>query len=108
MHVFLITCIQRCFLFLVTWLTYRAFHLEGNSLPMITSLQAMISVAADMLPLPGGMGVSENLFLEIFQPVFGEQLVLPGMIVSRGIGYYTQLLASGIVTVLAAIFTREK
>lgn len=107
-HVFLITLVQRFLLFLVTWFTYKSFDLSGHSLIGITGLQAMISVATDMLPLPGGMGVSENLFLEIFQPIFGEALVLPGMIISRGISYYTQLIISAIMTVAASLIIGER
>ena len=107
-RVFLITLAQRTILFLVTWFTYRAFHLSGRSLPMIVTLQAMIAVAADMLPLPGGMGVSENLFLQIFQPIFGEALVLPGMVISRGISYYTQLILSAGMTVAASFIIKDK
>ena len=107
-HVFLITLLQRTVLFFVAWLTYRAFDLSGHSLPLIVTLQAMISVAADMLPLPGGMGVSENLFLEIFQPIFGEALVLPGMMLSRGISYYTQLLISAVMTIASSFIIKEK
>ena len=107
-RVFLFTLLQRFFLFLVTWLTYRAFSLSGHSMMVIVTLQAMISVAADMLPLPGGMGVSENLFLEIFQPIFGEAFLLPGMILSRGISYYTQLLISAAMTIAASFLLTEK
>lgn len=107
-HVFLITLLQRIVLFAVTWFAYRAFSLEGHSLPLIVSLQAMIAVAVDMLPLPGGMGISENLFLSVFEGVFGEDLVLPGMVISRGVSYYTQLLISAIMTVVAMVIFREK
>ena len=107
-HVFLITLLQRCILFFITWLTYRAFGLSGHSMPLIVNLQAMISVAADMLPLPGGMGISENLFLDIFLPIFGEDFVLPGMMVSRGISYYTQLLISGVMTIAASLILKGK
>ena len=107
-NVFLITLVQRCILFLVTWFTYRAFHLSAQALPVIVLLQAMISVAADMLPLPGGMGVSENLFLIIFDSVFGGNLVLAGMVISRGISYYTQLLISALMTVAASFIIKEK
>lgn len=106
--VFLLTFAQRCLLFLVTWFTYKAFHLSGESLVTILFLQAMISVIVDMLPLPGGMGISENLFLSIFLPVFGSELVLPGMVVSRGISYYTQLLLSAVMTVAASFIIRKK
>lgn len=108
LHEFLITFVQRCCLFSVVWFTYRAFGLSGqNAITMIT-LQAMISVAVDMLPLPGGMGISETMFQSIFLPVFGPDLVLPGMIVCRGISYYTQLLISGVMTGVSAIVFRNK
>ena len=107
-NVFLITLLQRFCLFSVVWLTYLAFGLSGeNALAMIL-LQAMISVAVDMLPLPGGMGISETMFLAIFSPAFGPELVLPGMIVCRGISYYTQLVISGVMTGVSQFFFREK
>lgn len=106
--IFIIALLQRLSLFLVTWFTYRSFSLSGSSLPLITGLQAMISMAADVLPLPGGMGVSENMFLEIFPAIFGEDLVLPGMMISRGISYYTQLVISAIMTVCAHILLMRR
>lgn len=106
-NVFLITLVQRFLLFFVTWLTYRSFDLSGHGMGLIVSLQAMISVAADMLPLPGGMGVSENLFLDIFHSIFGEDLVLPGMMISRGISFYTQLIISAVMTVAASFLIKE-
>lgn len=110
-NVLVLTFVQRCILFFVTWLTYCSFGLngaDGASMPLVVSLQAMIAVAADMLPLPGGMGACETLFMEIFQPIFGENLVLPGMVISRGVSYYTQLLICGIMTVVASFVIRDK
>ncbi len=60
-----------------------------------------------MLPLPGGMGVSEALFAKAFGTVFGG-LVLPGMVLSRGIGHYFQLILCGCVTMLALALTNRK
>ena len=102
-RVFLITVFQRMSLFLVTWFTYKSFGLHGHSLGQIVFLQAMISVAADMLPLPGGMGISEAMFLDIFGGIFGSALLLPAMVISRGISYYTQLVLCGLVTAAAAM-----
>lgn len=107
-QVFLITLVQRFCLFSVIWFTYRAFGLSGQSAVTMILLQAMISVAVDMLPLPGGMGISETLFLAIFQGAFGPELVLPGMIVCRGISYYTQLLISGVMTGAAHLVFQKK
>lgn len=99
--VFLITVFQRTALFLATYFVYRAFGLHEHSLALVTMLQAVISVSVDMLPLPGGMGISEKLFSVIFLPVFGEGLLIPGMILSRGLGYYTELLLSALLTIAA-------
>ena len=105
-NAFFITVVQRLILFFVTYLTYRAFGLHREPAWVIVALQGMISVAVDMLPLPGGMGISETLFLIIFQPIFGEILLLPAMILSRGISYYSQLLISAVMTVAAHFIIR--
>lgn len=101
-NVLIITIAQRVLLFYITYLTYRSFGLNEANFITIVVLQGMISVAVDMLPLPGGMGVSEKLFLSIFTPIFGA-VTLPAMIVSRGLSYYTQLILSAMFTVVAFI-----
>lgn len=106
-NVFLITFAQRTILFAVTYLAYRSFGLSGVNPAKLIALQAMISVAADMLPIPGGMGITESLFLRIFSPICTQTLALPVMIVSRGISYYTQLLISAVFTGVS-VFAIEK
>lgn len=96
-----ITFAQRFALFLSTYFVYLAFGLSDYAVGTIVMLQAVISISVDMLPLPGGMGISEKLFLTIFVPVFGAQLVLPGMVLSRALSYYTELLLSALLTILA-------
>ncbi|MCI6858779.1 MAG: flippase-like domain-containing protein [Eubacterium sp.] len=105
--ILLITFIQRFALFSVTWFVYRAFHLQGTGVFSVILLQAVISVSVDMLPLPGGMGISETLFLKIFHPVFGN-LLLPGLVLSRGLGYYGELLISAFFTVIAQLTIGNK
>lgn len=101
--VILITFIQRLALFAVTWTVYRAFRLEGTPVWDIVLLQAVISVSVDMLPLPGGMGISESLFLKIFTTVFAS-VTLPAMVLSRGLGYYSQLIISALFTIVAQLY----
>ena len=97
-----ITFVQRMAMFAVTWFVYKAFSLSGTGFWTVLFLQAVISVSVDMLPLPGGMGISETLFLTIFTPVFGT-LLLPGMVLSRGLGYYGELLISALFTIVAQL-----
>ena len=101
--VFLITLVQRIALFTVTYFVYRAFGLSDYGLVDIVVLQSIISIAVDMLPLPGGIGASENLFLLIFKNIFKGSLIMPGMLLSRGISYYGLLIISAIVTIVVQI-----
>lgn len=106
-NVVLITLAQRITLFMVTYLTYRSFGFNRLGLVTIVILQGMISVAVDMLPLPGGMGISENLFPLIFTPILGK-VTLSAMIVSRGLSYYTELIMSALLTATAYLVIGRK
>lgn len=107
-RVFGITFVQRSLLFFVTYLAYRSFGLSTASVPTVITLQAMISVAVEMLPLPGGMGITESLFLKIFGPICAPGTTLPVLIVSRGISYYVQLLISTLFTILSPFIIGKK
>nr|WP_304955157.1 lysylphosphatidylglycerol synthase transmembrane domain-containing protein [uncultured Acetatifactor sp.] len=102
-RVIFVTFVQRMALFAVTWTVYQAFGMRGTSVWDVVFLQAVISVSVDMLPLPGGMGISEALFMNIFAPVFGTVL-LPAMVLSRGMGYYGELLISAFFTIAAQLY----
>lgn len=101
-----VTIVRRTLLFSITWCMYKALGLSGTGWFTVVLMQAAVSISADMLPLPGGMGVSEALFLKVFGGVFGG-MVLPGMILSRGIGHYAQLIFSGLFTMIAAVSVRR-
>ena len=88
----LLTFLQRFCLFFVTYCVYRAFGLSGTPLMRIILMQATISICVDMLPIPGGVGVTEALFGKVFSSVFSQATMLPALTLSRGISYYVQLL----------------
>lgn len=97
-----LSVLQRFFLFTVTYVVYRSMGFHEVGAAKIIILQAAISVAVDMLPLPGGLGISEHLYLKIFTPIFGSDfLVTASMAMSRGYSYYALLLISGIVALIA-------
>lgn len=104
-NVFMITVVQRFLLFSVTYWVYRSLGLTGYGFWTITLLQSFISVSVDMLPLPGGMGISETLYIQIFEKVFGG-LLLPSMLLSRGISYYGQMLISAVMSFAAHLVIR--
>jgi hypothetical protein len=58
-----------------------------------------------MLPLPGAAGVTEGCFLYMFSGLFGEELVKPALLLSRGLTFYAVLVVGGIVTLATHILS---
>ena len=109
-NVFLITAAQRICLFGITWIVYRAYGLNSTRFIDILTLQILIGVAVEMLPLPGAAGISEGCFLLAFTDIFGVELVKPALLISRGLSFYLILLLGVIVTFAVHIINlkREK
>lgn len=103
-----VTLIQRLIHFSITYLIYRGLGLSALGIVDVIALQCVISIAVDMLPLPGGMGISEGLFLSIFRKIFTGGLLYPAMLLSRGISYYALLLISAVMTCVAQITIKRK
>lgn len=107
-HVFLLTAAQRICLFSVTWIVYRAYGMDQARFVDILTLQIMIGVAVEMLPLPGAAGISEGCFLLAFTEIFGMKLVKPALLISRGLTFYLILLVGGAVTFVTHIIGMRK
>ena len=103
LNVMLITIVQRFLLFSVTYLVFLSFDITSLDLFQTSMLQGSISLAADMLPLPGGVGISEHLFAVIFGPVCGTELTIPAMIISRGLSFYAQLFVCAVMSLVAHV-----
>lgn len=100
--VFAITMVQRTLLFFVCFLAIRSLGLVVPPVTVIV-LQAMIALGTDLLPLPGGMGANEAMFMGLFSGVVGAEYGLPVLVISRGISYYAQLLLSAVFTIVATM-----
>ncbi len=107
-NVFLITAVQRIFLFSITWIVYRAYGLNSTRFIDILTIQIMIGVAVEMLPLPGAAGISEGCFLLAFTEIFGTELVKPALLISRGLTYYLILILGAVVTLTVHIINIKK
>ena len=107
----LITFIQRLAMFSIAYVVYRAFGFNEHSYIELVVIQLAIAIAIDSLPLPGGIGASEAMLILIYDKIFGENLSIPAMLVTRGLSYYLCLLISGIVVLgnhLRVTFNRSK
>lgn len=92
-NVCLFTLLQRCSVFILTWIVYRGFALEGADAVTVALLQASVYIAVDMLPVPGAQGITELMYRNIFAGIFTGGYLMPSLYVTRGISFYFPLLA---------------
>lgn len=71
-------------------------------------LQAFIILGYNSLPLPGGIGAFEYLYMKIFKLYMLESTVVITMMVSRGISFYFSIFASGAYTIVYHILQLRK
>ena len=90
----LFTLVQRASVFVLTWIIYLGFSLEGTDGLSIMLLQATVYIAVDMLPVPGAQGITEMMYRSVFGSIFKGQYLMPSLYVTRGINFYFVLLVS--------------
>ena len=99
--IFIVCCctlLQRCSVFILTWIIYCGFSLEGSDIVTVVLLQASVYIATDMLPIPGAQGITELMYRNIFGVIFTGKYLMPSLYVTRGISFYFLLLAGLAVT----------
>lgn len=105
--IFLLSFVQRFVLYTSTYFVYKALGLGGTGWFHIVIFQAIISLCVDMLPIPGGVGVSEYIFTMIFSGIFTGGTLIPGLVLSRGIAYYVQLIICAVIAVFTHLHFRH-
>ena len=97
-NVCLFTFLQRCSVFILTWIIYRGFGLEGADALTVSLLQASVYIAVDMLPVPGAQGITELMYRNIFGTIYTGGYLMPSLYVTRGISFYFLLFVGMAVT----------
>ena len=98
--VLFVTFLQRCSVFLLTYMVYLGFGESKTPMLTVLILQASVYIAVDMLPLPGAQGITELMYRTVFATVFSGNYLIPSMLVSRGLNFYFLLLVSLFVVVI--------
>lgn len=93
---FLVLVLQRISLLVITYFVYKSFGLKGTSLFQILAIQIVLSLSVEMMPLPGAVGISESVFILLYDAVFGKLLVYPALLLTRGINFYLPFMVSTI------------
>ncbi len=95
--VLLFNIIQRASQMLVTCFVCMAGR---NDVPFLEILvmQAYVTLGYNFIPLPGGVGAFEFLYLHIFILRYDKAFILVAMMITRVISYYISMALSGVFT----------
>ncbi|WP_343208953.1 lysylphosphatidylglycerol synthase transmembrane domain-containing protein [Anaerolentibacter hominis] len=99
-RIFFLTLVQRVALFSVSYLIYRSFGLSSTGYFDFLAIQVIIAIAVDSLPLPGGVGISEAIFLILYKGIYSASMLVSAMILSRGISYYFYLVLTAGISII--------
>lgn len=91
------TFVQRCSLFVLTYFIYCGMGLQGANPFTVITLQAVVYIAVDMLPLPGSQGITEVMYAAVFKNIFLGSSLTVSMCVTRGINFYFLFIVSAMV-----------
>ena len=106
LRMLLLTLCQRLAYFSITWCVAKALGVQNCSWLGITSIQVVLSLAVDLIPIPGTAGVNEYVFMDLQDKMFGSDLVKAGVLLNRGITFFLLLVITGLVTFGATLWLR--
>lgn len=99
-RVFIYNLIQRIAFFSVAYFVYLSLGNTHVSFMGLIVVQVIIAIAVDSLPFPGGVGISEKMMLMLFEMVYLKELIVPAMLITRGLSFYFCLIFTMIIVIV--------
>jgi len=98
LQLYAIVALQLTAYFSIPFFVYLSFGFHGYHWSDFVAMQSMVQLSAASLPLPGSVGASENAFFKLYQYVYTPDLIMPGLLLSRGVSFYFYLIVSGLAS----------
>ena len=64
------------------------------------TMQSLVVLGYNCIPLPGGTGIYEFLYMKIYNAFIPSSFIVISMMCTRLISYYLSLVISGIYTII--------
>ena len=94
---FIVTFIQRLLMFSIIYVVYRSLGYNAYNYFELLIIQVSVQIAIEVLPIPGGVGLSEGMLHNIFILLFSAELADTGMLLTRTFSFYVPLIICGLV-----------
>ena len=101
------------------FLAFREVYPELNNMTYfdLISIQIIIALSVDSLPLPGGVGISEFLYIFLYGQIYvtavvgiydTEAIVASAMLFTRAISFYVPVILTCVIFIIKHIITIRK
>lgn len=75
----------------------------------VFALQSFVLVGYTSLPVPGGVGAFEYLYLNVYGVIYADtEIILSAMMVMRTVSYYLSIVVTGIITLSYHIYIKRR
>lgn len=81
--------------FAISYMAYLSFGLDPSAWFNVIIAQALIYITVDSLPLPGGVGATEKLFLVVYSLTYTTAMITPAVLLTRLINYVFAIVFGG-------------
>ena len=105
---FIVTFIQRLMLFSIAYVVYKALGFSKYNYLDLLTIQVSVQTAIEVVPLPGGACLSENMIHDMFTKIFNSGLADVGMLLTRTFSFYIPLLTSGLIVLIYTTISKRK
>ena len=101
------------------FLAFREVYPELNNMTYfdLISIQIIIALSVDSLPLPGGVGISEFLYIFLYGQIYvtavagiydTEAIVASAMLFTRAISFYLPVIITCLIFIIKHVLTMRK
>lgn len=104
---FLIIFVQRVLMFSIAYVVYRSLGFGAYSYFDLLTIQISVQLAIEVMPLPGGAWLSENMIYSMFVLIFANKYADVGMLLTRTFSFYIPILISGFVVLMNILFKKK-
>jgi uncharacterized protein (TIRG00374 family) len=91
----------------IPFFIYKSFGLTKLNYFQMFSMQAVLYTTVSGIPLPGSIGVSESLFLKLYEKAFGKVLLSGAMLLYRFVSFYFYIIICSIVVIINGVKTKS-
>ncbi len=105
---FIVTFIQRLILFSIAYVVYKALGFSKYNYLDLLTIQVSVQTAIEVVPLPGGACLSENMIHDMFTKIFNSGMADVGMLLTRTFSFYIPLLTSGLIVLVYTTILKRK